>query len=154
MSENSAQPYARPIWFVLVLSITPAIGLGICRFGYALVLPDMRDSLGWSYSTAGSMNTVNAVDYLFGALLAAAIIQRAGAGITIQVSAAICVLSLLMSALSGDLLIFGAARLASSIAAALAFIAGGAVPVSVPTPQLVVRLGAGRRELIPGQLES
>src|SRR5262250_465088 len=101
MSINSAQSYARPIWFILVLSITPAIGFGICRFGYALVLPDMRDSLGWSYSTAGSMNTVNAVGYLFGALLAAAIIQRAGAGITIQVSAAICVLSLLMSALSG-----------------------------------------------------
>jgi hypothetical protein len=28
------------------------------------VLPDMRDSLNWSYSAAGFMNTINAVGYL------------------------------------------------------------------------------------------
>jgi hypothetical protein len=27
----------------------------------------MRDALGWSYSTAGFMNTINAVGYLAGA---------------------------------------------------------------------------------------
>jgi hypothetical protein len=44
------------------------VGLGIGRFAYALVLPDMRDTLGWSYSSAGFMNTVNAGGYLAGAL--------------------------------------------------------------------------------------
>jgi hypothetical protein len=48
MSDNSQQAYARPAWLITVLAIAPAIGLGICRFAYALVLPDMRESLGWS----------------------------------------------------------------------------------------------------------
>jgi hypothetical protein len=48
MSANSAQINARPVWLIIGLSIAPAIGLGICRFAYALVLPGMRDSLDWS----------------------------------------------------------------------------------------------------------
>ncbi|MDZ4366915.1 MAG: YbfB/YjiJ family MFS transporter, partial [Afipia sp.] len=36
---------------ILIISLAAAIGLGIGRFAYSLVLPDMRDSLGWSYST-------------------------------------------------------------------------------------------------------
>jgi hypothetical protein len=55
MSDNSQQAYARPAWLITVLAIAPAIlaiapaiGLGICRFAYALVLPDMRENLGWS----------------------------------------------------------------------------------------------------------
>jgi len=51
-----------------MLALAPAIGLGIGRFAYSLVLPDMRDSLQWSYSAAGFMNTVNAAGYLAGAL--------------------------------------------------------------------------------------
>jgi Permeases of the drug/metabolite transporter (DMT) superfamily len=61
--------YAHPAWLILILSLAPTIGLGIGRFAYALVLPDMRDALGWSYSAAGFMNTINAVGYLAGALL-------------------------------------------------------------------------------------
>ena len=58
--------YAHPAWLILILSLAPTIGLGIGRFAYALVLPDMRDALGWSYSAAGFMNTINAVGYLAG----------------------------------------------------------------------------------------
>ena len=54
---------------ILTLSLGPTIGLGIGRFAYALVLPDMRDALGWSYSAAGFMNTINAAGYLAGALM-------------------------------------------------------------------------------------
>src|SRR5438477_1772573 len=49
---------------ILILSLAPTIGLGIGRFAYSLVLPDMRDTLGWSYSVAGFMNTINAAGYL------------------------------------------------------------------------------------------
>lgn len=38
---------------ILMLALAPTIGLGIGRFAYSLVLPDMRDTLGWSYSAAG-----------------------------------------------------------------------------------------------------
>ena len=65
-----SRSYTHPARLILILSLAPTIGLGIGRFAYALVLPDMRDSLGWSYSAAGFMNTINAVGYLVGALLA------------------------------------------------------------------------------------
>ena len=65
-------------WLILVLSLAPTVGLGIGRFAYSLVLPDMRDSLGWSYSSAGFMNTINAAGYLGGALIAAAVAKRFG----------------------------------------------------------------------------
>ena len=71
-------PDAHPARLILTLSLAPTIGLGIGRFAYALVLPDMRDDLGWSYSAAGFMNTINAVGYLVGALVASRLIQRFG----------------------------------------------------------------------------
>ncbi len=135
MSANSAQPYAHPAWLIIVLSIAPAIGLGICRFAYALVLPDMRDSLGWSYAAAGFMNTINAAGYLAGALAASAVIRRVGMFNTLIVSASACVLSLFVSAWTGDFVILSAARLLSGIAAAFAFIAGGALAAHVAEAQ-------------------
>lgn len=51
------------------LALAAAVSLGLARFSYALLLPPMRDDLGWSYLTAGAMNTVNAAGYLAGALL-------------------------------------------------------------------------------------
>jgi fucose permease len=61
---------------------------------YALVLPDMRESLGWSYSTAGFVNTINAAGYLIGALGANAMVRRVGLFNTIRISAGACVFSL------------------------------------------------------------
>ena len=64
MSTIAPKPsYSHPARLIIVLAIAPAIGLGICRFAYALVLPDMLESLGWSYSIAGFMNTINAAGY-------------------------------------------------------------------------------------------
>ena len=135
MSTNSVEVHTHPGWLIVVLSIVPCIGLGICRFAFALVLPDMRDSLGWSYSVAGFMNTVNAAGYLIGALAAQTVIRRYGLVRTIKASAAACVLSLMVSALSGDLIVFSIARLASGIAAAFAFIAGGALAANLAEAQ-------------------
>ncbi len=38
MSNDLPNPAShRPAWLIIVLAIAPAIGLGICRFGYAVV---------------------------------------------------------------------------------------------------------------------
>src|ERR1035438_4547462 len=63
-APDRPSPPAHPARLILILSLAPIIGLGIGRFAYSLVLPDMRDSLGWSYSAAGFMNTINAAGYL------------------------------------------------------------------------------------------
>jgi predicted MFS family arabinose efflux permease len=58
------------LWTALALGLAAAVSLGLARFSYALLLPPMRADLGWSYLTAGAMNTVNAAGYLAGALMA------------------------------------------------------------------------------------
>jgi predicted MFS family arabinose efflux permease len=131
----ASSPPAHPARLILILAITPAIGLGICRFAYSLVLPDMRDSLGWSYSTAGFMNTINAAGYLAGALIAATVIRRFGAFNTIQIGAAGCVLSLVMSTLTADFTFFSVARLISGVGAAFAFVGGGTLASNIAQAQ-------------------
>ena len=127
--------YAHPVWQIVILSIAPAIGLGICRFAYALVLPDMRESLGWSYSAAGFMNTINAAGYLAGALGASAMIRRFGMLSIIRLSAAACVLSLVISALTADFVVFSTARLLSGVAGAFAMVAGSALATNIAQAQ-------------------
>ena len=63
----------------VALSLAAAVSLGLARFSYALLLPPMRADLGWSYTTAGAMNTVNAAGYLVGALLTPGWLRRFGA---------------------------------------------------------------------------
>ena len=62
----------------------------------------MRDALGWSYSAAGFMNTMNAAGYLAGALIAAAIVKRFGLVASLRWGTLACVLSLALCALTGD----------------------------------------------------
>ena len=45
-APDRPQTYAHPARLILILSLAPTVGLGIGRFAYALVLPDMRDTLG------------------------------------------------------------------------------------------------------------
>jgi predicted MFS family arabinose efflux permease len=122
---------AHPARFILVLSLAPTIGLGIGRFAYSLVLPDMRDALGWSYSAAGFMNTVNAAGYLAGALIASKLVNRYGMSAMVRWGTLACILSLLLSALSGQFIVLSFARLLVGFGAALAFVAGGALAATI-----------------------
>src|SRR5437868_775176 len=61
------------------LALAAAVSLGLARFSYALLLPPMRNDLGWSYLTAGAMNTINAAGYLAGALIMPAWLRHASA---------------------------------------------------------------------------
>nr|WP_249159393.1 YbfB/YjiJ family MFS transporter [Bradyrhizobium tropiciagri] len=116
---------------ILILSLAPTVGLGIGRFAYSLVLPDMRDSLAWSYSAAGFMNTINAAGYLVGALLASRIIQRFGLATSVRWSTLACVLSLALCALSGNFTVLSFARLLAGFAAAIGFVGGGALAATI-----------------------
>jgi predicted MFS family arabinose efflux permease len=131
LHDTVSQPPAHPARLILILSLAPTVGLGIGRFAYSLVLPDMRDSLGWSYSVAGFMNTVNAAGYLAGALIAAGVIRRFGLAATARWGTLACVLSLALSALSGNLVVLSFARLLVGVGAALAFVAGATLAARI-----------------------
>ena len=123
--------YAHPARLILILSLAPTVGLGIGRFAYSLVLPDMRDSLGWSYSAAGFMNTINAVGYLAGALLASRMIRRFGLSNTVRSATLACLLSLMLCAISGNFVVLSFARLLVGVAAAAVFVGGAALATTI-----------------------
>lgn len=121
------------VWLALALSTGAALSLGITRFSYGLLLPPMRADLGWSYTLAGAMNTVNALGYLLGALITPRLLQRFGAARVLVLGA---VLASVFMGLSGFFTATApllAQRLLAGIASALVFIAGGL---------LAARLGA------------
>lgn len=132
-TPSSKTPTRQLVWLALALSTGAALSLGITRFSYGLLLPPMRADLGWSYTLAGAMNTVNALGYLLGALLTPRLLQRFGAARVLLVGA---VLASGFMGLSG--FFTGTAplllqRLLAGMASALVFIAGGL---------LAARLGA------------
>jgi len=130
-APDRPQAYAHPARLILILSLAPTVGLGIGRFAYALVLPDMRDSLGWSYSAAGFMNTINAIGYLAGALLASRMIRRFGLSSTVRCATLACLLSLMLCATSGNFWVLSFARLVIGVAAAAVFVGGAALATTI-----------------------
>ncbi|BAL73556.1 YbfB/YjiJ family MFS transporter [Bradyrhizobium cosmicum] len=124
-------PDAHPARLILTLSLAATVGLGIGRFAYALVLPDMREDLGWSYSAAGFMNTINAVGYLAGALVASRLIRRLGWSVAIRGGTLVCLAALATCALTGNFVALSLARLVLGIGAAVAFVAGGALAATI-----------------------
>jgi predicted MFS family arabinose efflux permease len=107
------------------LAIGPAVGLGLARFAYALLLPAMRAGLHWSYTTAGAINTANALGYLAGALAAVPLSRRFGARRAFLGGIALAAVTLLASAASGDTWVLGALRLLAGAGGAVSFVTGG-----------------------------
>ncbi len=130
-APDRPSPPAHPARLILILSLAPTIGLGIGRFAYSLVLPDMRDSLGWSYSAAGFMNTINAAGYLAGALIASKLIKRVGLLAVVRWGTVAAVVSLALSALSGNFIVLSFARLLGGIGAAGGFVGGAALAATI-----------------------
>jgi len=126
---------AHPARLILILSLAPTVGLGIGRFAYSLVLPDMRDALGWSYSAAGFMNTVNAAGYLVGALMTSSLVKRIGLPVAVRGGTLACLASLALCALSGNFFVLSFARLLAGMGAAATFIAGAALAAQIAQSQ-------------------
>src|SRR6202022_4440133 len=134
-APDRPSPYVHPARLILILSPAPTVGLGIGRFAYSLVLPDMRDALGWSYSAAGFMNTINAAGYLAGALMASRLAKRFGLSAAVRWGTLACVVSLALCAVSGNFIILSFARLLAGLGAAVGFVAGGALAARIAQSQ-------------------
>lgn len=121
--EGLAPP---PVWRIAAaLALAAAVSLGLARFSYALLLPPMRAELGWSYFTAGAMNTANAAGYLVGALLAPRAFARWDArAVMLGGGALSAVMLALHAAATGDMLLY-ALRFLTGVGSAAAFVGGG-----------------------------
>lgn len=129
----SLTPTRHIVWLALALSTGAALSLGITRFSYGLLLPPMRSDLGWSYTLAGAMNTVNALGYFLGALVTPRLLQRFGAAQVLMVGAMLASAFMALTGFFTDTPLLLAQRLLAGVASALVFIAGGL---------LAARLGA------------
>ena len=115
------------------LSMGAAVSLGITRFAYGLLLPAMRADLGWGYTMAGAMNTVNAVGYLLGALATPWLLKRYMPVALLVTGSLLASVFMAGSGFFTDAPALLMQRLLAGIASALVFIAGGL---------LAARLGA------------
>ncbi|MFZ4651286.1 MAG: YbfB/YjiJ family MFS transporter [Rubrivivax sp.] len=123
------QPIARQtILTALALALGAAVSLGLARFSYALLLPPMREELGWSYFTAGALNTLNAAGYLLGALAMPGWLRRRGALAAQQalVGGSLLAAALLaLHAFTREDALLALWRLATGVASAAVFVSGG-----------------------------
>jgi MFS family permease len=115
------------------LSLGAAVSLGITRFAYGLLLPTMRADLGWSYTLAGAMNTLNALGYLLGALLTPWLLKRYKPVTVLVAGSLLASVFMAGSGFFADAPSLLSQRLLAGVASALVFIAGGL---------LAARLGA------------
>jgi predicted MFS family arabinose efflux permease len=144
---SAAPPAAGQGWLVaaLALALAAAVSLGLARFAYGLLLPAMRADLGWTYFTAGAMNTANAAGYLAGALLAPAAFARVDARRVLLAGGwAAAVLLALHGLVRSDAALY-ALRFATGTASAASFVAGGLLAA-----RLAGRAGPGRSGLVLG----
>ena len=120
--EAGAAP--TPLWVVIGLAMGPTVALGLARFAYALLLPPMRTELGWNYAAAGALNTANAVGYLAGALVAAAVGRRFGDKRVFAVSLLLTAFAVGASGVTASYALQLALRFAAGFTGALAFVTG------------------------------
>ena len=109
----------------LVLSLGAAVSLGVTRFAYGLLLPPMRESLGWSYTLAGAMNTANAAGYLAGALLMPRLLQRWRPGQVLLAGMCLAALFMALSGFVAEAWALMLQRFLAGWASALVFVTGG-----------------------------
>ncbi|MGW3248188.1 YbfB/YjiJ family MFS transporter [Streptomyces sp. NPDC001070] len=135
MTEKSAPTRAAATEPLIALGLAagPVVALGFTRFAYALLLPAMRETLGWSYAAAGAMNTANALGYILGAGSAAWLSRRLGPRRVFVWGMVISAAALLASATTGGFVALSLFRFVGGLATAATFVVGSALASRVHT---------------------
>jgi MFS family permease len=112
---------------VLGLALAPVVALGFSRFAYALLLPPMREDLGWTYTAAGGMNTANAIGYIVGAATAALWAWRLGTRRAFIAMLVVSALALTATAATSDYVALMALRVIGGVSTAVSFVVGSSL---------------------------
>ena len=116
-----------PIVRAALLGMAGAVGLGIARFAYGLVLPDMRADMGWNYSLAGWLGTANAAGYLLGAIVCAMVARRIGLHKAFIYGVCATAISVAAMGVSANFWWLSSWRFIAGLTGAFCFVLGGAV---------------------------
>jgi predicted MFS family arabinose efflux permease len=142
MSDRAPAPLS-PWWTTLALALAAAVSLGIARFSYGLLVPAMRADLGWSWATAGAMNTVNAIGYLAGAMALPALLRRFDARALMLGGGLLAALALAAHGLVRSDVALYALRLVAGLGSAGSFVGGGLLAARLAAHQTVARASGG-----------
>ncbi len=112
-------------WLVVVgLALGVCVSNGFARFAYGLILPAMRDDLGWNFAQAGWINTANSFGYLAGAVATFVLISRFPPAKLFSVGVLATSVFLLLSGIAGGFWALTLWRVLAGMSGATVFIAG------------------------------
>ena len=135
LAADAPSQAARELLLAAGLALGPMVVTGIARFAYGLLLPAMRDDLGWSFTQAGAMNTANGLGYLIGTVLSLRLAGTRDARHTFGWGLLATALTLLASGLVRSLDVLLALRAITGIASALVFVSGTTLAARIGPPQ-------------------
>ena len=107
------------------LALGTTAALGLARFAYGLLVPAMRDELGWSLAKAGTLTTANSLGYLVGALAAGPLARRLSETATFRLGMVLTAAALAANAATSSYPVLLLTRAVAGVFGALVFIAGG-----------------------------
>ena len=85
-------------WIILSMGLLVVFGsLGLARFGYAMVLPDMKESLGLGGTEAGAIATASLSGYLALSIIGGALASRYGPRVVIAVGLTLAGLGMILT---------------------------------------------------------
>ncbi|NPC59157.1 YbfB/YjiJ family MFS transporter [Caenimonas soli] len=107
------------------LGLAVAIGRGVTRFGYALVMPAMQADLHWGHERASWINTANALGYILGTTSGFVLLRWTSNGRLFRAGLLLTVASLPLMAVSSSFSWLVVLRLVSGLGTAWSFSTGG-----------------------------
>ncbi|MFC5731582.1 MULTISPECIES: MFS transporter [Nocardioides] len=98
-----------------------ALTFGLARYGYGLLLPDMKDDIGIGPSAAGLISSVGYLSYLVANAAVVPLVSRRGSRVALAGAAASAALGMAMIAVAGSVWVVAAGVLVAGAAAGMAF---------------------------------
>ena len=129
------------IFVLLGISMGSFVALGLARLAYSLLVPTIREEIGWSYETIGWIGTTMTTGYLVGALVAPLIVSRIGSRETYGLGFVLTTIGLFATGFTTNLAAVLVLRFVCGFSTALIFVIGSTlIAASSPTPSRA-RLG-------------
>jgi predicted MFS family arabinose efflux permease len=98
-----------------------ALTFGLARYGYGLLLPEMRADLGMSASAAGLVSSATYVSYMVANVLVVQVVARWGSKVAVGGAAALATVGMATIAVADSVVVLAAGVLVAGSAAGLAF---------------------------------